>query len=107
MATLTSTWSWLATLAVQGTSIQCRSRGPKQSGNPCQGIGVKTGKATPCSIANLSHFKSLPVMEGPLLVTMQCRLIGNLAKHLRGVNSKFSRCHGLKNFVYDVQFEGG
>lgn len=69
---------------------QCPSRGLTQGGKPCQGTGARTGRAITTSMDRVSHSKSPPVMERLSLATTWFQEIGNLDRHLRVVNSRFS-----------------
>ena len=66
--------------------MQSQSKGPEQAGNPWQGIGAKTGRVTPTSMAKASLFRSPPVMVELSQATTWHHLIGSLARPLLVVN---------------------
>lgn len=64
----------------------CQSKDQELGGNPCQGIGAKTGKAIPTSMAKAYPSKSQPAMAELSLATILCQQIGNLDRPSREHN---------------------
>lgn len=79
---------------------QCPSRDLTQGGKQCQGTGARTGRAITTSMDRVSHSKSPPVMERLSLATTWFQEVGNLDRHLRVVNSRFSLFFFLLIYVY-------
>lgn len=83
-------------------STLCPSRAQRLVGNPCQGTGDRTGRATPTWTASLSPSKWPRAMGGHWPATMSRRLIGSLDRHSKVLNSKdfqrSSRCDLVSNW---------
>ena len=83
---------WVVPVAVPESLSPCPSRVRRATrGKPCQGIGVKIGKAMVLWMAKVCHSKLLQVIEGQSLVTMLHLLIGNLVNLIKAVNSNLIR----------------
>lgn len=61
-------------------SMQCPSKGPNLTGNPCQETGGKIGKATLTSMAKASPLGSPPVTAAPSPPSTWLLLVGPSAR---------------------------